>query len=118
MRAGLWVLTLFVLALPANMTLLGAAKHAEVDEYAVNAAHFAVTQLNAKNDVQDTPLTYEKIISLQKQVVAGIKYIITVGAVTSSGEKVNYTVEVWEKPSNPASNELPMQLTSYKLADV
>ena len=118
MRAVLWViLTVLALALPVHMTLLGAPKQSKVDDAVINAAHFAVTQLNARNDVPG-PLAYDSIVSVKKQVVAGTNYHIVLVATSSSGEKSHYEVVVYEKLNhNPASNELPMQLTSYKLVD-
>eukprot|EP00879_Flechtneria_rotunda_P001357 GHRR01001507.1.p1 GENE.GHRR01001507.1~~GHRR01001507.1.p1 ORF type:complete len:128 (+),score=26.00 GHRR01001507.1:129-512(+) len=96
--------------------MLGGAKEVSVDEHTHDVAKFAVLQLNEKaNFPKQGTLKYSKVLSAKSQIVAGTNHILTIEAADDSGPKT-IEVTVWEKlPSNVKENELPLELTHFKL---
>ncbi|XP_075452406.1 cystatin-like [Ascaphus truei] len=98
------VLKVFVVLILATFTqviadrqtgsqLLGGWRDAKEDDEGIQMAlQFAMTEYNKEsNDMYISKV--HRIISLKKQVVAGIKYLMKVEVITTSCEKSKYTME-------------------------
>lgn len=90
--------------------MLGGHKNVdhENDARMQEVAQFAVKQIGEKAGKK---LDLVKIKSAQKQVVAGLNYVVVVET-TAEGNKETYEVKVYE----PLGNQ-PLQLTSHKQVD-
>ncbi|XP_060727796.1 cystatin-like [Tachysurus vachellii] len=79
------LLTVFLALASADM--VGAPEDADINSPEIqNALHFAVAQYNAESDSIYTSQIV-KVISVQTQVVAGVKYIFTVEMAKTSCKK-------------------------------
>ncbi|XP_075452405.1 cystatin-like [Ascaphus truei] len=98
------VLKVFVVLILATFTqviadrqtrpqLLGGWRKAKEDDKGIQMAlQFAMTEYNKEsNDMYISKV--HRIISLKKQVVAGMRYLMTVEVITTSCEKSKYTME-------------------------
>lgn len=101
----------------ASGIMLGGVGHATVDDHTNEVATWAVTQLNSKANVPKSgDLAFVKVVSAKKQVVAGIKHILTLETKDGAGKAQSFEVTVWEKPAyNKPTNEEPMELTDFKV---
>jgi hypothetical protein len=98
--------------------LLGGHSEASTESQDVQqAAKFAVAQLSGKNDFSsDGKLTLKRVVSAKHQVVAGVNYHLTIETEDGSGKVQQVDVTVWQKPVQSGSNELPMELTHFKVS--
>lgn len=70
----------------------------------------AFTQLSAQRD--DFNLAVRRIINAKRQIIAGIRYIVTIEVKTSKNEIKECTADVWEKPWK---NYLQVDLTCEEI---
>lgn len=116
--ATAFVFVLSVAVAVSMPTLLGGHNEASVESDDVKqAAKFAVAQLSGKNDFSsDGNLKLKRVVSAKHQVVAGVNYHLTLETEDGGGKVQTVDVTVWQKPLQSGSNELPMELTHYKVA--
>ncbi|KAF8072566.1 UKL1 [Scenedesmus sp. PABB004] len=97
-------------------TMLGGPAKAPITARTNEVGEFAVEQLNAKaNFPKAGALRFGKVVSARTQVVSGTNHILVIEASDDAGPKT-VEVTVWEKlPCNVKANDLPMELTNFKL---
>ncbi|XP_031093431.1 cysteine proteinase inhibitor B-like [Ipomoea triloba] len=70
-----------------------------------NLGRKSVMEFNKRLKVKENPengakrLIFTEVIKAEKQVVAGVKYYLTIKATTSDGQTKTYDAEMWVKPN-------------------
>ncbi|XP_031093370.1 cysteine proteinase inhibitor B-like [Ipomoea triloba] len=70
-----------------------------------NLGRKSVMEYNKRLKVKENPengakrLIFTEVIKAEKQVVAGVKYYLTIKATTSDGTAKTYDAEMWVKPN-------------------
>ncbi|DBA73532.1 TPA: hypothetical protein ACH3X1_011552 [Trebouxia sp. C0004] len=107
MQCALRLSAVFALLITVHSQMLGGHKHVDHqnDAKVQEVAEFAVKQISEKTSKK---LDLVKINSAQKQVVAGLNYVLVVETAADS-EKETYEAHVYE----PLGNQ-PLKLTSHK----
>jgi hypothetical protein len=103
-----------------NMGLLGAPTAGNPDE-SRHAAEFAVAQLQANAafpKTGDAPLALARLVSAQRQVVAGTNHVLVLETKDGSGAIKTVHATVWEKlPDRERNGQRDMELTKFQVAD-
>eukprot|EP01025_Chloroclados_australasicus_P011802 TRINITY_DN1525_c1_g2_i1.p4 TRINITY_DN1525_c1_g2~~TRINITY_DN1525_c1_g2_i1.p4 ORF type:complete len:149 (-),score=3.83 TRINITY_DN1525_c1_g2_i1:1118-1537(-) len=122
-------LTLVTVVMSQESVPLGGIQRIDLDsadDFTYNTvnstAQFAVEQINAKlsngtlefeNASPSVPLELTDIIEASQQVVSGVLYYITFGAIDSNETEYTFSTTVWEQAWRPD----PREMTSVQLLE-
>lgn len=103
----------------SNMGLLGAPAASDPEE-SRHAAQFAVEQLQSNAAFSKAPgaLALARVVSAQRQVVAGTNHVLVLETRDASGAVKTVRATVWEKlPDASRNGARDMELTKFTVAD-